>query len=299
MPVHTLLFLLALLSLLSACSGQALKDPDHDHDRSRARPFRHLEPTLDKLDVQIGDQEDWRWFEPLKSGRLLLRVSVGKWNPSTLQATVTVFTVVGDRLLERPVAPGTTTLEEAVDVVAGTRYLVRFQASAGAGEYAVQVEEPSDSCAECTPAQICQDGRCVDKPCGGACGEDERCDEASGRCVAEVRPRRDRCQEVDCPAGQVCQRGRCVPSRKPVEVQAAPDRDVACRVIDARSAGSGSLLILGCGDNKGIRKGMTGTVPGVAGGACVVTEVYPSRSKVVCKAPPARLVNHDTVVVSL
>jgi hypothetical protein len=298
----------AVAAVALACSGQSTKDPDGDETRLKARAFLKSGPTEDKLDTGIGDFEDWRFFLPDRAGKQEIRISIGKWEESTIVGFVTIFTEVGDLILERTIQAGSgITIKELFDVEPNMRYLVRFKATAGKGKYAVEVGDPEDPCAACTEKQLCQDGRCVDKPCGGECSDNEECDEKTSKCRKKGGHRPDpavnRCEGVQCDKGEVCQRstGRCIklgdgPSGGGND---GPDKepDIDATVIDAREAGTGSLLTLSAGDNKGVKKGMTGAIKGLKGSNFTITEVYPSRSKAACKLPPAKLVGNTAATI--
>jgi hypothetical protein len=300
-----LLALTAWLAVLSACSGQSLKDPDGDESRTKARPFARLEPTDDKLDAAAGDQEDWRFILPEQKGKMELRISLGKWEESTIVGFVTVFTEVGDRVAEKPIPPGSAvTIKLEFEVEPDMRYLVRFKATSGKGKYAVEVGEASDPCAACTPQQECVDQKCVDKACGGDCPEDSACDKATNKCVKTATRPENKCEGVTCPRGQVCVRatGRCVtPAAKeptPTPTPAVPEvEDINCTVIDARDSGGGSFLTLSAGDNKEVKKGMTGSVKGLKGSSFTIVEVYPFRSKATSKLPPTAFAGNTSAVI--
>lgn len=299
--------LVAAVALVgAACSGQSVKDPDGDENRQKARAFLRTGPTEDKLDANVGDFEDWRFFLPEKT-RWEIRISIGKWEESTIQGFVTVYTEVGDRVLERTISPGSQiTIKETFDVDTNMRYLVRFKATAGKGKYAVEVGEPEDPCAACTDKQECVEQKCVEKPCGGGCEEGLSCDKPSGKCVKKrdrADPPENKCAGVDCSKGETCQRstGRCVAvgSPGPATIGGGPEKepDIDCAIIDAREAGTGAILTLSAGDNKGVKKGMKGVIKGVKGGAFTVIEVYPSRSKATCTTPPSKLVGNTQATI--
>lgn len=297
-----LLLATLLTGALAACSGQSVKDPDGDETRLKARPFSRLGPTEDRLDFAVGDQEDWRFFLPEKAGKLELRISVGKWKESSIEGFVTIFTEVGDRVLERPIPPGSSvTIKAQFDVEPDMRYLVRFKANRGKGEYAVEVGEPENPCDACTDKQECVDNKCVDKPCGGDCPEGQTCDRNANKCVAARERPVNKCEGVSCPKGEVCARstGRCVAVRsEPAEPQPAAEPDIDATVIDAREAGAGSVLTLSAGDNKGVKKGQTGSIVGLKGSGFTITDVYPSRSKAACKLPPAKIIGHTKAKIN-
>ena len=56
-----------------------------------------------------------------------------------------------------------------------------------------------------------------------------------------------------------------------------------CKVLDARTAGSGSLLTLACGSDEGVKRGDSGRIRGRSGSTLTVTAVFPSRSKASCQ----------------
>jgi len=290
-----------VVMLACACSGQSLKDPDGDENKDKARAFKSLEPTKDKLDPVNGDVEDWRFFTPEKDGKMEIRISVGKWSESTIEGFVTIFTEVGDRLLERPIPPGSAvTINATFDVEVGKRYLVRFMAARGKGEYAVEVGDPANPCEACTAKQDCLEQKCVDKPCGGGCEDGATCDRTSNRCVKVKEKPENKCESVNCGKGESCQRstGRCI------KIQSAPDNNdppppagnpnIDCTVIDARESGGGAILTLSAGDNKGVSKGMTGSIKGLKGSTFTIIDVYPSRSKATCKLPPAKIIGNTS-----
>lgn len=279
-----LFFLLLVASV--ACSGQHLKDPDGDGDRNHARPFSKLGPTEDLLNPRSGDREDWRFVNPDHAGQMEMRISVGKWEESTLSGHVTIYTEVGDRIAEKALPTGSGTLKFRFEVEENMRYLVRFRATRGKGQYAVEVDWGSDPCAGCASDEQCRDNRCVkvvvkthsDKCAGVKCSRGQRCSSSTGRCYTP-RPR--------CSSGEVLKGGECV----------AKQSDIVARIIDARQAGTGSLLIIAAGANKGVKKGAKGQVKGLRGGAFIVSEVYPSRSKAKCKQPPAKIYSHPTAII--
>lgn len=296
--------LVLAVAVLGACSGQSMKDPDGDEIKDKARPFKSLGPTEDKLDPALGDIEDWRFFLADKSGKMEIRVSVGKWKESSIEGFVTIFTEVGDRVLERPVPPGSAvTVNATFDVEEGKRYLVRFRANRGKGEYAVEVGDPMNPCEACTDRQECVDNKCADKPCGGGCGDGMVCDRSSDKCVKVKEKPENKCEDVRCARGEVCQRstGRCITvSTGPAEstpAEPAVNPNIDCSVIDARESGGGSILTLSAGDNKGVAKGMGGQIKGVKGSGFTIIEVYPSRSKATCKLPPAKLVGNTACTI--
>ena len=280
--------LLAFLAIIAAaCSGQHLKDPDGDGDRNHARPFSKLGPTEDRLHPRQGDREDWRFVNPERAGRMEMRISVGKWEESSLSGHVTIYTEVGDRIAEKALPTGSGTLKFRFEVQNDMRYLVRFRATRGKGEYAVEVDWGSDPCADCDEDEDCKDNRCVkvvvkkgdvDKCAKVDCPRGQRCSSRTGRCYTP-RP--------SCSSDEVYKGGKCVPKVS----------DISARIIDARQAGSGSLLILSAGANKGVKKGAKGFVKGLRGGSFVVTDVYPSRSKAKCSQPPGKIYSHPNAVI--
>ncbi len=259
---RTLAAAISLLLLGAACSGQHLKDPDGDGDRNSARPFSKLGPTEDRLNPRIGDQEDWRFVQPDKAGDMEMRISVGKWKESTLVGFVTIYTEVGDRIAEKPMPEGSGTLKFKFSVEPTMRYLVRFRATKGEGEYAVEVDWGENPCDACKDSQECVDDKCVDKP------------------EPKPEPKRERPRPV---------RDRPKPEPK--------SNGIACTIIDARVAGTGSVLILSAGDNKGVKSGMKGSIKGLKGGSFKVIAVYPSRSKASCSLPPAKIYGHPNAVI--
>lgn len=301
--LHTLAISLCILPmlLLMACSGSTLRDPDGDDVRTKARPFSRLGPTEDKLDPAIGDNEDWRLFLADKNATVELKLVHGRFGKtSLLTGTITIYNGVGQRVAEGVIQPGTE-MATKIDfpVTAGTSYLVQIKASAGKGDYAVEVGQAADPCAACTDKQTCVEQKCVDKPCGGNCSDSETCEPKSGRCIAV-----NRCEGVRCPKGQVCSHGTgaCMSVK---ERDSAPKctanqvlkngeciekvSDLDCTIIDIREAGDGAVLTLSAGDNKGVQKGMTGYVKGVKGATFTIVDVYPSRSKAMCKVSAAKL----------
>ncbi len=298
--------MVALLVTVAACSGQSLKDPDGDQVRTRARPFARTGPTEDRLNAGIGDREDWRFFAPDRTGDVEIRVSVGKWEESTIAGFITVFTEVGDVVIEKPFPATSGTLKFQFPVEAEMRYLVRFRAKHGKGQYAVEVDFGGNACAECGDKQDCIDGRCVEKPCGGGCADGTTCDADKNECVRE---RNDKCEGVRCDSDEVCSRstGSCVKKRVRPSCAAGEVMrggrcvekvsDIGCNVVDARNLGSGSLLILSCGDNKGVKKGQKGSISGLRGSSFSIVEVYPSRSKARCGLPPAKIYGHTNAVI--
>ena len=311
LPAHGIVCGLCLvLSALGACSGQSVKDPDGDDTKERARAFSHLGPTEDRLDAAGGDVEDWRFFLSDKPGQKEIRVSVGKWKESTITGFVTVFSKVGDIVAERPLpSGGRGTVQLRFEVKGNIQYLVRFKATSGKGEYAVEVGEPVDACAACTPKQDCIEQKCVDKPCGGGCDEGMTCDRTANRCIGAKRSD-NKCDGVSCPRGETCSRatGKCA-----APAAAAPkcgtgevlkdgecvskDNDIDCTVIDVREAGGGSVLTLSAGDNKGVHKGSVGSIKGLRGASFTVIEVYPSRSKAMSKLAPAKFTGNTAASI--
>lgn len=297
--IFTWLSLAGLLVSLGAvsmgCSGQNMKDPDNDEKKEKARPFKTTEPTKDRMDDNSGDREDWRYWTAEKDGTGEVRVEVSKWEDSTtLTAMVTVFDEAGTRLIEKPMNQSSNPkIQEQFPVESGRKYFARFKLVSGKGEYIAEMSEPLDPCAACTDKQVCEEGKCVDKPCGGDCPEGKVCDKAKNECVKLDKKPENKCEGVECPKGEICQRatGRCVvpAPRAPDTTEPAKPAGIDCSVIDARDAAGGSLLTLSAGENRGVKKGMSGSVAGVKGATFKVTEVYPSRCKAVCKVPAAKL----------
>ncbi len=290
------LLALAATGALVACSGQHIKDPDGDGTRDKARPFSKLGPTEDNLNVGIGDREDWRYILPERAGRMQMRISVGKWEESSISGHVTIFTEVGDRIAEKEMPSGSGTLKFRFEVETDMRYLVRFRASRGKGQYAVEVDFGEGNCASCSSKQDCVNGRCVARACPGGCGAGHRCDRSSRKCVRDSGGGgTNLCAGVRCPSGQYCARssGRCV--KRAARCPAGQVRkggkcvtkksDIVCSVVDARATGNGSLLTLSAGDNKKVKKGAKGYIKGLSGSSFTVIAVYPSRCKARCKAP--------------
>lgn len=274
--------------LVAACSGQHVKDPDGDGDRNHARAFSKLGPTEDELNPRIGDREDWRFVRPERSGQMEMRISVGKWEESTLAGHVTIFTEVGDRLSEKALPTGAGTLKFKFDVEDDLRYLVRFKATRGKGQYAVEVDWGSKPCAECPEGTECQDNQCV-------------------KVVTRSPTHVDKCKDVNCPSGEVCSRssGRCYKPRprcssnQVLKGGECVDKvsNVDARIIDARPAGGGSLLIISAGANKGVKVGAKGSIKGLCKNCFTITNVYPSRSKAKCSQPPAKIYSHPNATI--
>ena len=304
-----LLALLAAASMsLAACSGSTLKDPDGDGASNKAQMFSRLGPTGDKLDPGVGDVEDWRYFLAQANGKMELRLTHGRFGAvSTLAGTVTVYNPDGTTAATGPIESGSEkTTRIAFPVRAEGTYVVQIKATSGKGEYVVEVGAAADPCDACTDRQNCSDGRCVDKPCGGACASDETCD-ARNRCVRENT---SKCAGVRCGKGEVCQAssGRCI-----VPAAAAPKctasqvlkdgecvekvKDIECTVVDVRESGGGSTLTLSAGDRQGVTKGMSGSVRGVKGATFTIVEVYPSRAKAVTKVAPASFSGNLTAAI--
>ena len=294
--------------LTTACSGQHLKDPDGDGSRDKARPFSRVGPTEDRLSVSSGDREDWRFILPERAGSMEMRISVGKWEESTISGHVTIFTEVGDRLEEKAMPAGSGTLKFRFEVEPDMRYLVRFRGTRGKGQYAVEVDFGEGECANCSSKQSCVDGKCVDKGCPGGCPSGHSCDSSRKKCVRDAAASNP-CANVRCGSGEVCSRssGRCV-SRTPRCPSGQVRRggqcvekvsDIVCSVVDARAAGEGSLLTLSAGDNKGVKKGASGRIKGLSGSSFTVIAVYPSRCKARCKAPLNKILGgrHRTAVI--
>lgn len=248
-----------------ACSGQHMKDPDGDGERNSARPFSRLGPTEDRLAPRLGDHEDWRFVQPDRAGAMEMRISVGKWKESTIAGHVTIFTEVGDRIAEKPMPEGSGTLKFKFDVQPSTKYLVRFKADRGEGEYAVEVDWGEDPCGSCTAEQECVEQKCVAKQ-------------------AKPEPDRDRPRPTPQP-----------PRPKPPVVE--KPAGIACSVVDARNSGSGSVLVLSEGQNKGVKVGDRGSIKGVKGSSFTIVSVYASRSKANCALPVEKLgTNRDAVI---
>ncbi len=292
---RVLLFGLAVCAL--ACSGATLRDPDGDGTSAKAQMFSRLGPTGDKLDPAAGDVEDWRYFQAQSTGTVELRLTHGRFGAtSTLAGTVTAYNPDGTTAATGAIEAGSEkTTRFTFPVRADGTYVVQIKATAGKGEYVVEIGPPTDACASCTDKQSCVEGRCVDKPCGGACTADEICD-ARGRCVRESN---SKCAGVRCSKGEVCQSssGKCVTvapaAPKCTATQVLKDgecvekiKDIECTVVDVRESGGGSMLTLSAGDRQGVQKGMTGSVKGVKGATFSIVDVYPSRAKAVTKVPP-------------
>lgn len=259
----SLVSLLMLATAAAGCSGQHLKDPDGDGVRASARPFLKGGPTEDRLNTRIGDREDWRFIQPSRKGQMEMRISVGKWKESTVKGHVTIFTEVGDRIAEKAMPEGSGTLRFKFDVQNDMRYLVRFRANVGLGEYAVEVDFAGNPCDACSDSQVCKDDECVAKP-------------------TVTRPTKR-------PTHRRTVRRKPTKKKKKVGIN--------CKVIDARVKGSGSLLTLTAGDNKGVKKGMSGSIKGLRGGSFRVIAVYPTRSKAACKLPPTKIYGHTNATI--
>ena len=201
-------------------------------------------------------------MQPARKGQMEMRISVGKWKESTVKGHVTIFSEVGDRIAEKAMPEGSGTMKFRFDVENDMRYLVRFRANVGHGEYAVEVDFAGSPCDSCTSDQRCENEQCVAKP------------------VVVVKPK---------PTSR-----RPTHHWKPVKKKPS---GITCKVIDARVKGTGSLLTLTAGDNKGVKKGMTGTIHGLRGGSFRVIAVYPTRSKAACKLPPNKIYGHTTATI--
>ncbi len=280
-----------------ACSGTTLRDPDGDGTSAKAQMFSRIGPTGDKLDPASGDREDWRYFQAQSSGRLELRLTHGRFGAvSTLAGTVTVYNPDGTTAATGPIESGSEKTTRVVfPVRADGTYVVQIKATSGKGEYVVEFGPATDPCGACTDKQSCENGRCVDKPCGGACGPEEICD-ARNRCVRESA---GKCAGVHCAKGESCVAGtgKCV-SATPAAPKCGPTQvlkdgecvekaqDIECTVVDVRESGGGAMLTLSAGDRQGVQKGMTGSVKGVKGATFTIVDVYPSRAKAITKVSP-------------
>ena len=283
--------IVGVLATVMACSGTSLRDPDGDNASAKAQMFSRLGPTTDKLDPLSGDAEDWRYFQARSSGNVELRLTHGRFGAtSTLAGTVTVYNPDGTTAATGAIEAGsekTTRLTFAVR--ADGTYVTQIKAATGKGEYAVEIGPASDPCSACSDKQNCVDGRCVDKPCGGACGADEICD-SRNRCVREggsAKRAPSAPAAPKCGAGQTLTNGECVDKPK----------DIECTVVDVRESGGGSMLTLSAGDRQGVTKGMTGSVKGVKGATFTIVDVYPSRAKAVSKIAPASFSGNLTAAI--
>ncbi len=285
--------LLLVVLALAACSGQSIRDPDNDEKKEKSRPFKATEPTKDNLNEVIGDREDWRFWVPDKTGKGELRVEVSKWeDSSTLQAMVTIFDEAGTQLAQKPMNQANPTVREQFAVEGARKYYARFKLVSGKGEYIAEMSEPLDPCASCTDKQECQEGKCIDKPCGGPCPDGMICNREKNECIKGKEKPENKCESVSCPKGEMCARssGKCVPvPERKDSGEEKKDNAIDCDVFEAQDAGTGSILKLSAGENKGVKKGMSGSVKGVKGGSFTVTEVYPTRSKANCKVPAAKV----------
>jgi hypothetical protein len=277
--VRRFTLLLAVL-IAAACSGQSVHDPDHNDTTKNAKAFLIPGPTEDSLDVGKGDREDWRYLLTDKGGTMELKITVGPFGESaSVVGTVTVFTGTSEQLVEQPIQPGSNqNLKLSFKVDANAKYYVRFKALSGKGRYSVAVGEPEDACAACDPQkQECVEGKCRDKPCGGDCPENETCDKVKNVCVKvkaksedKPKPKREASHE-----------------EKP---EAAPkSNDLECKIDNVFPEGSGSRLMLNCGDNKQVPTGATGFVKGVKGANFTIKRVFPTRSQALCSLPDTKL----------
>lgn len=286
--------LIMLCGFVVACSGQSVKDPDHDEKKEKARPFSSDPQTKDRLNEGIGDKEDWRYWEADFTGKAELRVDVSKWeDSSTLNAQVTLYDQKGNKLVDEAMSQTNPEIKKSFDAELTMKYYVQFKLNSGKGEYLSACGAPLDPCTACTDKQECKENKCVDKPCGGGCPEGTRCDAGKNECVKVAAKPENKCEGVSCPKGEMCFRstGKCgpIPEKKPDDPGEKKDDAVQCSVIDARDAGAGSVLTLSAGENKGVKKGATGFVKGVKGATFTIIEVYPSRSKASCKVPASKL----------
>jgi hypothetical protein len=270
--------------------------------------FSRLGPTTDKLDPLSGDAEDWRYFQAQSTGTVELRLTHGRFGAvSTLAGQLTVYNPDGTTAATGPIEAGAEKTTRLVfPVRADGVYVTQVKATTGKGEYAMEVGPPSDACGGCGDKQNCVDGRCVDKPCGGACAADETCD-ARNRCVKDSG---NRCGGVRCGKGETCQAssGKCV-ATAPAAPKCGPNqtlqagecvdkvKDIECTVVDVRESGGGSMLTLSAGDRQGVTKGMTGSVKGVKGATFTIVDVYPSRAKAVTKAAPTLFSGNLTAAI--
>jgi hypothetical protein len=237
-----------------ACSGQSTKDPDRDGTKEQAQAFTKNEPTKDSLNVNSGDRQDWRFYQAEQTGTVRMKISRSQWDEYTISGYAMVFSDLGKRVTEKAFPGEEDEVVVSFDVEKGRRYWVQFKAKKGKGQYAVELG--------------------FGDACEGRCSSNQNC--VSGQCVGKAKPRRSKVRKASpkCPPGHVRRGGKC-------KVKVG---DVHCSVVDARSAGGGSLITLSAGDNKKVKVGSKGSIRGVSGSSFTVIAVYPTRCKAKCKA---------------
>ena len=199
------------LFLLASC-GPAFVDTDNTAQTALGLP---TELTIEgELNVDIGDDIDWKRFEAEADGKASLEVRIG--DPFVGKHSVVGSIVVFDRDANQLVseAISKTKLKYTLDweIEAGVQYLVRLMGTEGESTYQADLElsfAPSDPCegVVCEEGTSCEEGECVPVECDPPCSSRETC--SAGQCV---KVKKAACGGKRCPKGHYCssKRNRCV-----------------------------------------------------------------------------------------
>jgi len=200
-----------------------MEEPDTDDEMLKAKGLLpNASEVTDQIEPETGDHRDWRVFEYYEKASVKLTYRIGDpFKGHDVHGVIEVYDSAGNKLDSKTVVPGTVAYEFNFIAEANTKYFIVFNAGDGSSHYLIDAKaSPVDPCSLCTPEQICEDGRCVEKPRCPKCDPGYECDEDEGKCLPieceegerfdteEMECVPDPCAKKKCRRGTTCQLDR-------------------------------------------------------------------------------------------